>query len=139
MTAKQYLSQIRQIKLRLSTMATQLECLRSAAECITTTHSNMPHSTTRNIRKNEDAIMRVLEWEEKMQSEVDRLAEINAAIASVSNPTLQTLLVQRYVCGHTWEKIAGELNYGLSQTKRLHFAALSEVEEKMDRNGPKWA
>ena len=138
MTAKQYLSQIRHIQLRLSAMATQLECLRSAAECITTTHSDMPCSDTRNIHKNEDAILRVLEWEKKMQSEVDRLAEINTTIASVSSPTLQSLLVKRYVRGETWEKIAGDLRYCLSQIKRLHCTALVEVEEKMNQNEPKW-
>jgi len=138
MTAKQYLSQIRDIQLRLMTMTTQLECLRSAAECITTTHSDMPRSDTRNIHKNEDAILRVLEWEEKMQSEVNRLADINATIAAVSSPTLQSLLVKRYVCRETWEKIAGDLRYCLTQIKRMHYAALAEVEEKMDRNGPKW-
>ena len=137
MTAKQYLSQIRPIQLRLSAMAAQLECLRSAAECITATHSDMPCSATHNIRKNEDAILRMLEWEEKMRFEVDCLADINATIAAVSNPTLQSLLVKRYVRDEAWEKIAEELHYCLSQTKRLHFAALAEVEKLMNRNEPK--
>jgi len=136
MTAKQYLSQIKYIRLRLSAMTAQLECLRSAAECVTTTYSDMPCSTKRNIHRNEDAIMRMLEWEEKMRSEVSRLADINATIAEVSTPTLQSLLVKRYVCGETWEEIAGELRYSLSQIKRLHSAALTEVEEKMNRNEP---
>ena len=137
MTAKQYLSQIRHIQLRLSAMAMQLECLRSAAECITPTYSDSPHSTSRNIHKTEDAALRVVEWEEKMQVEIDRLADINTTIASVSTPALQSLLVKRYVCGETWEKIAVELCYSLAHTKRLHCIALAEVAEKMSRNEPK--
>ena len=137
MTAKEYLSQIRHIQLRLKTMASQLECLRSAAECITVTFSDMPYSAPRNIHKTEDALLRVLEWEERIQSEVDRLADINATIAAVSTPALQSLLVKRYICGETWEKIAVDLRYSLSQTKRMHCTALAEVEEKMNRDGPK--
>ena len=136
MTAIQYLSQIRSIQFRLSSMAAQLECLRAATECITPTYSETPCSQTRNIHKQEDAIIRVLDWEEKMRAEVNRLAEINAVIAAVSNPILQALLVRRYVCGETWEKVAGEISYSLSQTKRLHFSALAEVEVMLNRNEP---
>lgn len=137
MTAKQYLSQIKHIQLRLSAMAEQLECLRSAAQCVTTSYNDIPCSAPRDIHKHEDAVLRVLEWEEKMQAEVDRLSDINATIAAVSTPAHHFLLVKRYVRSETWETIARGLGYSLSQTKRFHLDALADLEERLNRNEPK--
>jgi hypothetical protein len=64
MTAKEYLSQIKRIQTRLSAMADQLECLKSSAEYISPQFSDMPRPATRNVHKNEDAILRVIEWQE---------------------------------------------------------------------------
>ncbi|GHU52881.1 hypothetical protein AGMMS49975_09670 [Clostridia bacterium] len=132
MTARRYLEQVRGIKIRLGAMHEQLECLRSATECITQQYSDMPRSTTKNINKSEDAIISVLEWEEKMKAEVNRLAEINLNISKVSSPLLQSLLVKRYVVGNkppTWEEIANELYISLRGIHRLHDEALSEIEK----------
>ena len=130
MTAKEYLSQIRPLKQKLAAMAMQLECLRSAAECVTSCYSNPPpQAATRNIHKNEAAFIKVMELKEKMQAEVDLLADINAAIAEVSNPTLQMLLVKRYVLGASWEKIAVEMFISIRYVHVLHNAALVEIEK----------
>jgi hypothetical protein len=137
MTAKQYLSQIRHITLRIGSLTSQLECFRSVAEYSSPQWSDMPKSPNRNIHKNEDAIIRVLEWEDKIKAETDRLAEVNTTISQIENPILQSLLVKRYVENHTWETISRDLIYSLSQTKRLHFTALCEVEKLMSRNETK--
>ena len=128
MTAKQYLSQIVMLKVRIAAMSEQIEFLRAAAECVTTTYSDMPRSATRNIHKNEDAIIRVLEMEEKRQSVFNRLAEINEAIASLEDPFLHSLLVKRYVRGERWEQIAADLFVSIRHVHRLHQSALDEIE-----------
>ncbi|MCL1964925.1 MAG: hypothetical protein FWF69_07675 [Firmicutes bacterium] len=128
MTAKQYLSQIRSLKIRIAAMAEQIEFLRAAAECVTTTYSDMPRPATRNIHKNEDAIIRVLDMEERMRGAFNRLTEINEAIESLSDPTLHSLLVKRYVRGERWEQIAADLFVSIRQVHRLHQAALDKIE-----------
>ena len=128
MTAKQYLSQIRYIKLRIGSLTSQMECFRSIAEYSSPQWSDMPKPATRNIHKNEDAIIRVLEWEGKIKKETDRLAKVNTTIAQVADPILQSLLVKRYVENHTWETIARDLSYSLPQTYRLHGTALIAIE-----------
>jgi hypothetical protein len=127
MTAKQYLSQIAQLKLRLAAMAEQLEFLKAAAECVTPAYSDMPRPAARNIHKNEDAIIRVLDLEEKMRAEFGHLADINAAITEVGSPVLQSLLVKRYIHGDRWETIASSLYVSLRQVHRLHQSALDEI------------
>jgi DNA-directed RNA polymerase specialized sigma subunit len=129
MTAKEYLSQIRRIQTRLSAMADQLECLKASAEYISPQFSDMPRPATRNVHKNEDAIVRVIEWQEKMNDEYHRLADINAAINAVADPLLQSLLVKRYVKGDTWGAISRELFVGSSRVYQLHRDALAEIEK----------
>jgi len=129
MTAKEYLLQINRIETRLKTMAEQLICLKAAAEYIMPSFSDMPKSATRNIHKNENAIIRVVEWKQKMETEYERLADINATINAVPDPQLQSLLVKRYVGGASWDTIARELYVGSSRVYQLHKAALAEVEK----------
>ena len=128
MTALQYLQQARSIPIQLNAMAEQLERLRSAAEYIAPRLSDMPKSATRNVRAGEDAIIRVMDFEERMKTQYEKLAEINETINSVTDPILQALLVKRYVSGKSWALISSELSYSAAQVYRLHSAALEEVE-----------
>jgi len=128
MSAKQYLSGAFKITVKLKAMSEQLMQLKSAAEYIVPPNEDMPKSATRNIRRNEDAIVKIIEWEDKMNAEYARLADINNTINAVPDPQLQSLLVKRYIQGYSWETIAGELFVGSSRIYQLHKAALAEVE-----------
>ena len=127
-TALQYLQQARSIPIRLNAMAEQLERLKSAAEYVAPQLSDMPKSTTRNVRANEDAIIRLMDYEERMKAQYGRLAEINEMINAVADPILHALLVKRYISGKPWAVISSELYYSEAQVYRLHSAALEEVE-----------
>ena len=138
MTAKQYLNQIWQINTRLSAMSEQLAFLKAAAHRITPQMGEKKEwQTSRNLHSGEDAIVRVLDFERKMKRETDRLVEINDVIAEVSDPVLRSLLVKRYIRNATWDTVAKELNYSISQVKRHHNTALNVVAEIMNRNEPK--
>ena len=137
MTARQYLLQAREIQIRLGAMAEQLAFLRTAAEYITPQYSTTLQSATRNIHKNEDAIVRVLDFEARMKAQYDKLDVINMTIAAVSSPLLQSLLVKRYIADESWEEIAEALSYSMSQVKRFHLSALNEVDKMLNRNEPK--
>lgn len=127
-TALQYLQQARSIPIRLNAMAEQLERLKSAAEYVAPQLSDMPKSATRNVRANEDAIIRLMDHEERMKAQYGRLAEINEMINAVADPILHALLVKRYISGKPWAVISSELYYSEAQVYRLHSAALEEVE-----------
>jgi DNA-directed RNA polymerase specialized sigma subunit len=128
MTAKEYLLQINRIQTRLPAMAEQLDCLKAASKYTSPQFSDMPKPATRNIHKSEDAIVRVMEWQEKINAEYNRLADINATINAVTDPLLQSILVKRYVGGKTWSEIARETFICGRHIRRLHAKALDEVD-----------
>ena len=127
MTAIEYLSQARQINTRIKAMAEQLEYLKAAAEHIGTRYSDMPKPAIQNIHKNEDAIIKVVDLERRINDQFNRLAEISATIESVSDPTSQTLLVKRYLKCETWREISCEMHFSPCHIYRLHNLALDEI------------
>jgi hypothetical protein len=129
MTAKQYLSQIRRIKMRVAALSEQLACMKEVAGLASSVLSDIPHSPNRNIHKLENEVIKQIEWEEKIQSELGRLEEVNSTIAAVADPTLQTLLVKRYVNGETWEKIASDMYISIRHVYRFHDEALALIEK----------
>lgn len=61
----------------------------------------------------------------------DRLAEcegIAAAIENIKDVTLREVLLNRYVEGMTWEKVALAMNYSIKHVHRLHNKALEQLE-----------
>ena len=46
----------------------------------------------------------------------------------VVNPFCQIVLEHRYLCYHSWEEIAVELNMNIRSVYRLHSEALQEVD-----------
>ena len=61
----------------------------------------------------------------------DRLAEcegIVAAIENIQDVTLREVLLNRYVEGMTWEKVALTMNYSIKHVHRLHNKALEQLE-----------
>ena len=128
MTAKEYLSQAIGIKMRLDAMAVQLDFLKSAAISVTPCYNGLPKPANRNIHRNEDAILRILEFEEKMAELQAELSGICAVISAVTDPAAHTVLVKRYMEGKPWRKIASELHISDPQTYRLHNDALAKIE-----------
>jgi DNA-directed RNA polymerase specialized sigma subunit len=76
--------------------------------------------------------IRLAEIEEEINADVDKYVdmrkEIEAAINTVDDITLRTLLRYRYLNGLTWEKIAVEMNYTWRHTHRIHSAALQAIK-----------
>lgn len=79
MTAKEYLSQAQAIKTRLAAMSEQLKFLRDAAEYVGPYIRDMP-KPSRNIHKTEDACIRVIAFEERMDAQYAKLTEISETI-----------------------------------------------------------
>ena len=131
MTAKEYLSQAWKTMMRVESMTEMLAVLKSAAEYPPACAPDMPKSTTRNIHKNEDAIIRVLDLEERIRAERVKLDGIIAVIANISDPTTQAIIVKRYIDRKTWNEIAEEIYISLRQVHRFHQCILDEMDHRL--------
>ncbi len=79
------------------------------------------------LKRTERQIMLYGKREEilKEQKEyVATLSKIKEEISLLDEPLLREILIQKYLCGLTLNKISGNLNYSIRQTTRLHKKAL---------------
>lgn len=131
MTAKEYLSQAYRLDQRINAKLEQVMSLRGLATKATSTLGETPVSGTRNVHRMEDIIIKIIELENEIDQDIDRLIdlkrEIVTVIKAVSNPEYQTLLELRYLCFKTWEQIAVEMGYGIDNIFKLHQKALKSV------------
>ena len=125
--AKEYLEQASKITIKLKAMSDQLAYLKSAAEYISPSFDDMPHSSSTNVHKTEDSILCIISFKGKMEAEYKKLQEVNDTVNSVSDPELQQILVKRYIGNKKWKDIAHDLFICERQVRRLHEKALSEI------------
>lgn len=132
MTAKEYLSQAYKIDNDINSKLEQVASLRDLATKATTTMSDMPGSPNRNIHKMENAIIKIVDLEDEINSDINELislkADITHMIKRVSNRQERTILEKRYLCFDTWEQISVDMGYSIQHTFRLHDKALREVD-----------
>ena len=131
MTAKEYLWQAWEIKQRIESMTGILAFLKSSAGYTTPAFTDMPQSKVRNIHKSEDAIIRAMEYEDRIQTERDKLAGIMDTISRINDPTAQAIVVKRYIDRKAWDEIAGETYISMRQVHRLHRGVLDEITESL--------
>lgn len=125
MNAKTYLSQARLLDARINARLEQAAHLRSAlTRCVQPPRlapGGGPVDWT-------DTMHRVIELEEEINADIDRLAAlrhtIEHAIAELDNPTHRALLEMRYLSGWDWRRIARALHYSDRQIWRMHAQAL---------------
>ena len=132
MIVKDYLSQAYRIDQRINSKIEQVSSLHDLATKATQTLSDMPGSATRNTHRMEDVIIKIIDLENEINTEIDRLVdikrEITCFINGVSNPEEQTLLELRYLCFKTWEQIAVDMGYSVENIYRMHRKALKNLE-----------
>lgn len=108
----------------------ELSRWRSRAEKVTTVVTGMPGGSGAGSQL-QDAVDKIMCVEEEINTSIDELRavreEIEAAIHTVSDETLQTLLQMRYIDGNTFEQIAVNLNYTFRHITRLHRRALQKL------------
>lgn len=131
MTAKEYLGQAYRIDQRINSKIEQVSSLRVLATKATSTLSDTPPSGTRNVHRMEDIIVKIIDMENEINSDIDNLVdlkqEIIKTIKSVNNPEQQTLLELRYLCFRTWEEISVEMGYSIRHIYRLRDEALAKI------------
>lgn len=137
MTAKEYLNQAYRIDQRINSKIEQVSSLRALATKATSTLSDTPPSGTRNVHRMEDIIVKIIDMENEINADIDRLVdlkqEIIKTIKSVNNPEQQTLLELRYLCFRSWEEISIEMDYSIQQIYRIRDKAFEKINKNFKR------
>lgn len=131
MTAKEYLSQYKDLNDSINAKLEQVAELRRKAQTVCSGSSGGTHSSTPYDRIGE-ITARIVDMEREINEDIDRSIdlqrEIRTAIAIVPEVRLRTLLELRYINCLTLEEIAVRIGYCYMQICRLHGKALAEVK-----------
>ena len=139
MTAVEYLSQAYHLDIRINSKIDQVASLNDLAHKATAIVSGMPHSPNRGKSTMADTIDKIIDLQEEINRDIDRLVDLKAEIVSVikavENTEYQALLEKRYLFFMTWESISSEMNYGLRWTHIMHNRALDAVTTVLKKKG----
>lgn len=131
MTAKEYLSQAYLLDAQINSKMEMLDSLNGLAVKSTQTVSGMPHSPNRGGSSLGDTIAKIMDLQEEINRDIDRLVdlkrEITAVIREVSDAECRVVLEQRYIVGKPWPEIAEDLGYKLRHLYKVHGHALEIV------------
>ena len=135
MTAKEYLSRLRSLELRMSANASEIESLQTLATHITSAiNSDGIHTTGMTSDKLGNCVSRIVDLQREINEDIDNLEivrrEIIDSLEKVTNSQYRELLRMRYVSGMTFEEIAVQMDMSWRWTVKLHGRALQEFSEK---------
>lgn len=131
MTAKEYLSQYRDAVEGIKAKNTELEKLREDAVSISP--SSSAEHTTGNIsdkvgRKAPEIADLEREIEEEKAAARQLRRDIRVSISTIPRKDLRRLLIYRYICGCTFERVAVKMGRSYYHVvHRLHPAALKKI------------
>lgn len=127
---KEYLNRYRSLDRKINRLLEELERWQSLATKITPCYSLMPKGNS-NSDKLQTAVDNIIELQDVLNKKTDKYIDmrkdIDKAIDTVEDDTLQLLLCYRYIDNLTWEQVAVKMNYSYMQVCRLHGKALSKV------------
>ena len=131
MTAKEYLRQAYIIDRKIKLDTEKLEAARSALYGKTVRYDRDGSKSVPHGNGTENAVLRVLELEERFDKEIDRLTEkrqeIEQAVNAVPDEVQREVLTRRYLLYQKWEVIAKDMNYSVQHIFRLHSLALKKM------------
>ncbi len=108
MNAKEYLSQAFLIDKRINSKIEQLDNLRAISRMTNRQISDMPGSPNRNTHKLEDTVIKIIELEAEIDSDIDALVDLKADIThrikQINCPEYQLVLELRYLCSACMER-----------------------------------
>lgn len=135
MTAKEYLRRYQDANREIDALLKEIHNLRVLATSITQNVSPDRVQTTPTNRT-ESIIAKVVDMENEVDTRVNTLHniknEVMQAINAVKEPVCREVLIRRYICGDTWEKIAVDMNYTYQWVCVLHGRALKLI--RIDSN-----
>ncbi len=138
MTAKEYLSQLREVKRQQRILTEEIDELTMKAGYGTGRRMAKNISGTSRRCKMEDAVLDKMELLSDLEENLARQDELECAILrainDVPNKVYQSILLMRYVRCYRWEDIAREMNYETSRLYELHGEALLAIRVPKDRS-----
>ena len=136
MTAKEFLSQAYRLDKKIDWKIQQVDSLNDLATKATGTLSGMPRNTSPSTSRLADVVAKIVDLEEIINTEIDRLVDIKTeimeVIRSVENEDYRNLLELRYLCFKEWEDLSHEMNYSLRWTYTMHGRALATVDKILE-------
>ena len=136
MNAIEYLSQAYRLDQQIETKLQQIASLRALCGTVRSFTGNEPVAHTRNVTALEDTVIKIMEEEQALNAQIDRLVDLKKEIAEtisrVDNVTYRLILEKRHLCFLMWEQIADEMHYGVRTVQTKHNEALSAVQRIID-------
>lgn len=130
MTAKEYLSQYRDEKLKVERMGDQIKELEALSEYASPRFSTSSSKISDKVGNNAAKIAdKKKELERLISKSLELMKEIEACINRVKDERYRYILTERYINQQKWESIAeglGELD--LSWVHKLHGRALEKID-----------
>lgn len=143
MTAKDFLEQVRYVDRAIDSKLEQVERLRNESTKATSLVSDMPRSSSPNLQRLEDTIIKIIDLEHEINRDIDWLVDLKKAarvsINAMTNPDERLILELRYLCHKTWPEIAEEMGFSESNVYRLHGLALANFIVPDDPSGHDWS
>ena len=132
MTAKEYLRQAYRLDQRINSDIAEIERLREISTSISSPdfkeHYNPNRPTEAPFVK---TLEKVLQMEEKVNAEIDRLVELKEQIGTVFSTVADTdermVLRYRYIHNMTWEQIGDKLYADRTTVYRWHNSAVRHL------------
>ena len=135
LTAKEYLRRYQDANREINALLKEIHNLRLLATSITQGLSPDRVQTT-PANRTESIISKIVDMEKEVDTRVDLLHsiknEVMQTINAVEEPICREVLIRRYICGDTWEKIAVDMNYTYQWVCVLHGRALELI--RIDSN-----
>jgi hypothetical protein len=133
MTAKEYLQQAFYIDRKINLNLQKVEEMKRALYGKAVSYTNGKVKSATKANNTECTIMRVLEYEEQINAETDKLVDlrikIETVISKLTNEQQKEVLTRRYLLYQKWEQIAVGMCLDLRWVYRLHGRALQSVQK----------
>lgn len=131
--AKEYLSQAFDVDRKIKRNILKIEKMKSSLYGKASNYSEHSGDNSQNENSVENAVLKVIEYEERIDKLIDVLVglklEIEGVINKIQNEKYKDILERRYLLFQKWEKIAEERNCTVQWVHKLHRRALTEVQK----------
>lgn len=134
MDAKQYLSQLKNLDMKIDCLERQKKLLWSKCQGSSSRLSGMPKNTNIGSGGFEGLADKAMDLQQKIDEKIDEMLDLKKTVIDsldcMENNLYYTILFERYVNLTIWEKIAEMLCYDYKHLQRLHLKAIKEYQEK---------
>ena len=136
MTAVEFLSQAYLMEQQIRSKKEQLVMLRSMATSFYNPTDQEQVSCTPKTYALEESVIKIVEAENEIKAQVDRLVqtmmEIRNVIATVQDVKLRLVLEKRYLLFQAWKDIAADMDRSVRWVQQKHVMALEVVQRMLD-------